>query len=60
MTPEDLHDGLVVRILGIHCHSPGSIPNRGRSQQAAGCARRKKKKYQRMSPVTMKESEAEF
>lgn len=61
MSPEELPDGLVVRILGIHCHGPGSIPSRGRSPQAASCARKKKKKkHQRMSPVTMKENEAEF
>jgi len=38
--------GLVVRILGFHCHGPGSIPvGKLKSCKLLSEARKKKKKY---------------
>ena len=37
-------DGLVVRILGVHCHGLGSVPGGGTEiPQALCCAQNKKK-----------------
>lgn len=39
----ELPDGLVVRILGIHCHGRGSVPGWGASHVAQPKQRKKKR-----------------
>ena len=48
--PQEFPGGLVVRILGFHCHGPGSVPGWGAEILQAMCCDLKKKKKKKIQP----------